>query len=98
MGLAQSIARSILASGLLSFNRRELTPRCKAFRGADEATRQAALSLLCDCAWLTTEAATLSHGTQWTVDPRVHTLFAEHGEVARQRRDTVRSRLTEPAE
>ena len=34
--------------------------KCKAFRGADEWTRQAALTLLCDYGWLTTDAATVT--------------------------------------
>jgi hypothetical protein len=93
MALAKAIARSILASGLQSFNRRELMHRCKAFRGPDD-TRRAALSLLCDCAWLTTDAATVTHGTHWTVDPRVHSLFAEHGEAARKQREAIRERIT----
>ena len=93
MSLAKAIARSILASGLQTFNRRELTPRCKAFRGADEQTRVAALSLLSDCGWLTCTANTLSHGTLWDVDKRVHTLFSEHGAAAREQRAAVRSRL-----
>jgi hypothetical protein len=94
MALAKAIARSILASALQWFNRRELTQRCKAFRGSDEETRRAALSLLCDCAWLTTDAATVTHGAHWTVDPRVHSLFAEHGEAARKQRELVRERMT----
>ena len=94
MALAKDIARSILASELDSFNRRELTPRCKAFRHADNLTRHAALTLLADCAWITPERDPLAHGTQWTVDARVHELFAAHGEAARQRRETIRARVT----
>jgi len=95
MELARAIARSILASGLHGFNRRELTPRCRAFRNADEPTRGAALTLLCDYGWLTTDIATISHGSHWTVDPRVHDMFADHGRAARDRRQTVRERLAE---
>jgi hypothetical protein len=98
MALAKDIARAILASRLESFNRRELTPRCKAFRGADEPTRHAALTLLADCGWIAAESPTLGHGAQWSVDCRVHELFAEHGEAARQRRDLVRSRFAEGSE
>lgn len=95
MALAQAIARSILASRLQAFNRRELTPRCKAFRHANEWTRAAALALLCDYGWLTTDVATVTHGAHWKVDRRVHELFAEHGEIARQRRETIRTRISE---
>lgn len=93
VALAKDIARSILASGLRWFNRRELTPRCKAFRAADEPTRQAALTLLCDCGWLEADIATFTHGASWTVDGRVHALFSEHGEAARSRRDAVKARF-----
>ncbi len=95
MTLAQAIARSILASGLQGFNRRELVPRCKAFRHADEATRAAALTLLCDYGRLTTDVATVSHGAHWNVDRRVHERFAAHGEAARRRRDLARSRFAD---
>jgi hypothetical protein len=95
MALARDIARAILASRLEAFNRRELTPRCKAFRGADEPARHAALTLLGDCGWLSPDSRTLGHGATWRVDPRVHEHFAEHGEAARQRRELVRSRMAE---
>lgn len=98
MALAQAIARSILASRLQSFNRRVLTPACKAFRNADEWTRTSALSMLCDFGWLTVEGTTVTHGTQWIVDMRVHTLFAEQGAIAMQRRETVRARFAEIAD
>lgn len=98
MALARDIARAILASRLDGFNRRELTPRCKAFRAADEPARHAALTLLGDCGWLTPDSRTLGHGAQWGVDPRVHELFAEHGEAARRRRELVRSRVAEGGE
>lgn len=94
MALAQSIARSILAGDLHSFNRRELTLKCKAYRRADEWTRAAALTLLCDYGWLTTAAGSFSYGAQWTVDRRVFSLFAEYGEIARQRREAVRARFS----
>lgn len=95
MGLARDIARAILASRLDSFNRRELTPRCKPFRHADEPARQAALTLLADCGWITTKSAATAHGATWIVDPRAHELFAEYGEAARLRRAAVRSRFAE---
>lgn len=79
--LAKAIARSILASELQTFNRRELTQRCKAFRGAAEPTRLAALSLLADCGWLVCTDPK-QHGATWTVDQLVHTLFSEHGAAA----------------
>jgi hypothetical protein len=90
--LAKSIAKSILAAGMQGFNRRELTLHCKAFRGADEHTRLAALSLLSDCGWTTCTAPT-SHGALWTVDERVHALFSGHREAAVSQREAVRSRL-----
>lgn len=93
MALSQAIARSILASGLQGLNRRQLTSKCKAFRHADEWTRAAALTLLSDYGWITTDVASLTHGAHWNVDPRVHGVFAEHGELARQRRNTVRARV-----
>jgi hypothetical protein len=94
MGLAKAIARSILASNLQEFNRRALTPRCKAFREADEAARKAALSMLTDCGWVTcTGDNPAAHGATWNVDTRVHTLFSEHGEKARAQREAVRSRI-----
>ena len=94
MALAQAIARSILASRLQAFNRRDLTHKCRAFRdNKDEPTKAAALTLLGDYGWLTTDVATISHGTHWTVNARVHDMFAEHGEAARQRRETVRERF-----
>ena len=93
MALAKAIARAILASGLGEFNRRELTPKCKAFRDADEQTRLAALKLLSDCGWVTCTATTITHGTLWTVDKRVHTSFSEHGEAARAQRAAIRSRI-----
>ena len=87
------IARSILASRLDSFNRRELTPKCNGFRTADEQTRLAALALLSDCGWLTCAGSTFTHGAEWRVDKRVHTLYSEHGEAARAQRAAVRSRI-----
>ena len=98
IALARDVARSILASRLQSFNRRELTPRCKAFRAADEQTRHAALTLLADCGWIAADMPTLGHGAHWLVDARVHELFAEHGEAARERREVVRSRIAEASD
>ncbi len=95
MALAKDIARAILASRLEGFNRREMTPCCKAFRAAEEPARHAALTLLSDCGWIAMDSATPGHGAYWTVNPRVHDLFAAHGEAARQRRELVRSRLEE---
>lgn len=93
MELAKAIARSILASELQQFNRRELTHACRAFRAADEQSRIAALSLLTDCGWLTTAASAVSHGAVWTVDGRVHSMFSEHGAAAKAQRAAIRSRL-----
>ncbi len=93
MALAKDIGRSILAANLHNFNRRELTHKCKAFRGAEEATRKAALSLLSDCGWLFGGVESMTYGAEWLVDDRVHTLFAAHGEAARARRAAVRDRL-----
>jgi len=98
MSLAKDIARSILAGGIETFNRRELTPACKAFRHADEPTRQGALTLLRDCGWIVPQSHPLAHGVQWHVDPRVHELFAEHGESARRRRELARSRFRQAIE
>ena len=93
MTLAKDMARSILAGGIESFNRREIAHRCKAFRHADEPTRQGALTMLRDCGWIAPEGHPLAHGAQWHVDARVHELYAEHGEAARRRRDLVRARI-----
>ena len=93
VSLAKAIARSILASRLELFNRRELTPRCKAFRLADEQTRIAALSLLSDCGWVSCSAHVAAYGAFWRVDNRVHELFSEHGDAAREQRAAVRARI-----
>lgn len=93
MTLAKDMARSILAGGIESFNRREIAHRCKAFRHADEPTRQGALTMLRDCGWIAPEGHPLAHGAQWHVDARVHELYAEHGEAARRRRALVRARI-----
>jgi hypothetical protein len=97
IALARDIARSILASRLQSFNRRDLTPACKAFRNADEPIRQAALTHLHDAGWITADAPSIAHGARWNVDVRVHDLYAEHGEAARKRRETVRARILDDA-
>lgn len=93
MALAKDMARSILAAGIETFNRREIAHRCKAFRHADESTRQGGLTLLRDCGWIAPEGHPLAHGAQWHVDARVHELYAEHGEAARRRRALVRARI-----
>jgi len=93
MTLAKDMARSILAGGIESFNRREIAHRCKAFRHADEPTRQGALTMLRDCGWIAPEGHPLAHGAQWHVDARTHELYAEHGEAARRRRALVRARI-----
>lgn len=93
MELAKSVAKSILAAGLQNFNRRDLTHCCKAFRGADEHTRLAALSFLSDCGWTTCTAPAAAHGALWTVDERVHALFSKHREAAIAQRETVRARI-----
>jgi hypothetical protein len=94
MDLAKAMARSILADRLPSFNRREITHRCKPFRGASEWQRGAALTALQDYGWLEADSILLdAHGARWTVNPRVHEIFATQAEVARQRRETVRAAL-----
>jgi len=90
MSLARDIARAILAAELGSFNRRDLAHRCRAFREAEAQDRVGALSYLTDCGWIVTEGPALAHGAAWTVNPKVHELFAEHGEAARQQREVVR--------
>ena len=94
MDLAKAMGRSILADAFVSFNRREMTQKCRAFRPASEWQRTEALRTLEDFGWI--EGDTLlpeHHGARWTVNPQVHALFAEERERAIERRATMRSAL-----
>jgi hypothetical protein len=87
--LARAIARSALADEMPSFNRREITHACRAFRGATEWQRIGALRALQDYAWIEGDTLLPEHGGRWTVNPRVHALFAAERERARERRRLV---------
>jgi hypothetical protein len=93
MELAQAIARSILADGRDSFNRREITHGCHAFRKASDWQKTEALRALQDFAWIEGEALLPEHGGRWRVNPRVHKLFASEAERALDRREAIRDAL-----
>jgi hypothetical protein len=93
MDMAKAMARSILADEFMSFNRREMTHTCRAFRAATEWQRTEAMRTLEDFGWIEGEALLPEHGGRWTVNPQVHELFAEERERARERRAFVRSAL-----
>ena len=93
IALAQAVARSILADESETFNRRELTHRCRAFRGAPEWQRVAAFRALEDFAWIEGESFLPEHGGRWRVNPKVHTLFAAEAARWRERREQVRDAL-----
>ncbi len=87
--LAKAIARSMLADEADSFNRREMTHACRAFRDATEWQRLAALRVLEDYAWIEGETFLPEHGGRWTINPRVHRLYAAERDAARARRKAV---------
>jgi hypothetical protein len=87
--LAKAIARSLLADEADSFNRREITHTCRAFRSAPEWQRTGALRALEDYGWIEGETFLPEHGGRWTVNPRVHNLFAAERERHRARRRAV---------
>jgi hypothetical protein len=92
--LARSIALSILADEMHSFNRREISHACRAFRSPNEWQRSEALRTLEDFAWIEPEDfLPEKHGGRWTVNPRVHELFAAEADRARERRTAVRTSL-----
>jgi len=93
MDLARAMARSILADQKESFNRREITHHCKAWRGATEWQRKAALSSLEDLGWIEGDVVPQLRGGRWLVNPRVHALFASEAEAARERRKQVRDAI-----
>jgi hypothetical protein len=93
MDLAKAMARSLLADHATSFNRREITHHCKAFRGAAEWQRMAALTSLEDLGWIEGDALLPVHGGRWQVNQRVHALFEGEAEIARERRRQVRDAL-----
>jgi hypothetical protein len=87
--LAKAIARSLLADELDIFNRREITHTCRAFRSAPEWQRTGALRALEDYGWIEGETFLPEHGSRWTVNPRVHNLFAAERDRHRARRRTI---------
>jgi hypothetical protein len=93
MDTAKAIARSILADGLESFNRRDLTHKCRAFRDGAEWQRTEALRTLADFGWIDGDTLLPEHGGRWSVNPQVHMLFADERERARERRETTRAAL-----
>ena len=95
MDLAKATARAILADGLESFNRRDMTQKCGAFRpkNASELQRIDALRTLEDFGWITGDTISPEHGGRWTVNPQVHVMFAEERERAIERRAAVQSAL-----
>ena len=90
--LAKALAASIVAAQLMQTMRSELNQACRAFRDAPEHLRDSALRYLEDAAWITPvmERQYAGRPTHYTVNPRVHALFAEAGEALKQRRERVR--------
>ena len=70
MELAKAMARAVLADELDSFNRREITHTCRAFRSATEWQRMAALRALEDHGWIEGESLMPEHGGRWLVNRR----------------------------
>lgn len=87
--LAKAMARSVLADTMDSFNRREITHACRAFRSAAEWQRIAALRALEDYGWTQGETLLPEHGGRWTVNPRIHELYGAERERAQARRKAV---------
>ena len=93
MDLAKAMARSLLADRMTSFNRREITHSCRAFRSAPEWQRTAALTTLEDFAWIEGDTFLPQHGGRWAVNPQVHDVYANEAATARARRNQVRDAL-----
>jgi len=94
LDLTRALARSVLAAGLTSFNRRELSHACRAFRGAEPLEQEAGLKALEDCGWIAPAGRErYGHGGRWHVNPAVHERFEAEATSARERRAVVRASL-----
>ena len=91
--LTTAMARSILADALDSFNRREITFKCRAFRSAPEWQRIEALRTLEDFGWIEGDTLLPEHGGRWRVNVRVNSMFQTERDRARERRATLRAAL-----
>jgi hypothetical protein len=91
--LARAVARSVLADKMPTFNRREITHACRAFRTASDWQRANALATLEDFGWIEGDALTAAHGSRFAVNPRVHAQFEEEAEQHIERRRQIREAL-----
>lgn len=96
-GVAQALARSILAKGLAEVNVLEMRQACRQYRGAHEDVRKAAVEALETFGWLRAlddrQRSSWAHGCRWAVNPRVHELFIAEAAEARAMQAEIRARL-----
>jgi hypothetical protein len=95
--LAQRVARYILASKLDTVTRAEIIRTQHDFRDAGALLRDQAMQILEDFGWLTPTTApnayNKAHATRWSVDPRVHVLYAKHGAAQLAKRERVKAAI-----
>jgi hypothetical protein len=96
---ARRAASMILSNGVTRLTARELQRTGLAWREMPTWSRQAVITMLTEAGWLvagdTRRKRASGTETAWTVNPRVHTLYAERGVQERARREATATTLRE---
>ncbi|HET6725921.1 MAG TPA: DUF3987 domain-containing protein [Gammaproteobacteria bacterium] len=95
--LAKRIAAIILSTGDLRLTKKKLQQNMKAWTTAADWQKQATITLLRESGWLTGVDSKRVTGsdTGWSVNPRVHALFAERARIEVARRAETAEALRE---
>jgi hypothetical protein len=93
--LTRDIARTVLAIGGETVERRDILRQCRAFKNASEREQARALDLLIDLGWLRalTTGYKKPHPTRFTVNPALAAKFASMARQERERRAVVRDEI-----
>lgn len=93
--LTRDVARTVLAIGDDTVERRDILRQCRAFKNATEREQASALDLLIDFGWLRalTTGYKKPHPTRFTVNPTLAAKFADMARLERERRAVVRDEI-----